>query len=92
MKTGVFAYEQTVRNGTQGIGDTLFDLTAPTERGAPRERANMDYIGKYPDDPERVFNGEDSSLGVLAHEVGHRLAGAALFKDVRSAVASCWPG
>jgi len=82
MKTGVFAYEQTVRNATQGIGDTLFDLTASYgSAGRLESVANMDYIGKYPDDPERVFNGEDSSLGVLAHEVGHRWLARALFKD-----------
>jgi hypothetical protein len=82
MKTGVFAYEQTVRNGIQGIGDASFDLSAAYGSGGRLESvANMDFIGKYPEDPERVFLGADSSLAVLAHEVGHRWLARALFRD-----------
>jgi hypothetical protein len=82
VQSGVFAYEQTVRNGTQGIGDTAFDLSAAYgSAGRLESVADMDSITKYPDDPERVFLGEDSGLAVLAHEVGHRWLARALFKD-----------
>jgi len=82
METGVFAYEQTVSNAIQGIGDASFDLSAAYGSGGRLESvADMDDIGKYPEDPERVFLGADSGLAVLAHEVGHRWLARAQFKD-----------
>ena len=41
----------------------------------------MDVIGKYPDDLNQRFLGEDSTLSVLAHEVGHRWLANARFRD-----------
>ena len=41
----------------------------------------MDTIGKYPDDINQRFLGEDSTLSVLAHEVGHRWLANARFRD-----------
>jgi len=41
----------------------------------------MDTIGKYPDDINQRFLGEDSTLSVLAHEVGHRWLVNARFRD-----------
>jgi hypothetical protein len=32
----------------------------------------MDWIGKYPEDPQQTFLGENNTVSVLAHEVGHR--------------------
>jgi len=82
MRVGTFAYEQTVSNAVEGIGDSVFDLSAAYGSGGRLESVDvMDDVGKYPDDPERVFLGEDSALGVIAHEVGHRWLARALFKD-----------
>jgi hypothetical protein len=41
----------------------------------------MDTIAKYPDDPMHVFLGENSTLSVLGHEVGHRWLAYLEFRD-----------
>lgn len=82
VETGTFAYEQTVRNDVEGLGARVFDLSASYgSAGRLGSVITMDAISKYPADPARVFLGEDSSLGVLAHEVGHRWLAHATFRD-----------
>jgi hypothetical protein len=82
VETGTFAYEQTVRNQVEGLGARVFDSSAAYgSAGRLSSVLTMDAIGKYPADPARAFLGADSSLGVLAHEVGHRWLAYATFRD-----------
>jgi hypothetical protein len=82
VETGTFAFEQTLQNEVQGIGAGVFDLSdAYGSGGRLHSVTMMDSLGKYPDDPSRVFLGADSGLGVLAHEVGHRWLAQATFLD-----------
>jgi hypothetical protein len=82
VESGTFAYEQTVRNQVEGLGARVYDLGASYgSAGRLSSVITMDDISKYPADPARVFLGADSSLGVLAHEVGHRWLAYATFRD-----------
>ena len=68
-----FAFESTVANEIQGIGQEIFDFSRDFgSAGRLQSYAIMDFLGKYPDDPTQRFLGEDNTLSVLAHEVGHR--------------------
>jgi hypothetical protein len=68
-----FAYEVTVANEIRGIGLSQFDASRDFgSAGRLRSYAVMDWIGKYPEDPQQVFLGENSTVSVLGQEVGHR--------------------
>lgn len=68
-----FAFEATVANEIEGIGQEIYDLAGSFgSAGRLRSYLVMDNLGKYPEDPAQVFLGEDSTLAVLAHETGHR--------------------
>jgi hypothetical protein len=79
---GTFAFEQTVQNAIRGIGlNPSNDSRAFGSAGRLESLAMMDDIAKYPVDPTSVFLGEDTTLSVLAHEVGHRWLTRAAFRD-----------
>jgi hypothetical protein len=68
-----FAFETTIKNEIQGLGLQVFDAAAEFgSAGRLRSYAMMDVLDKYPDDPHQRFLGENSTLAVLGHEVGHR--------------------
>ena len=77
-----FAYELTVANNVQGIGQNIYDLSRTFGSGG---RLNslvvMDWVGKYPDDPAQRFLGENNTLSVLGQEVGHRWLAFIDFRD-----------
>jgi hypothetical protein len=82
VSANTFAYEQTVHNSDAGIGAGTSDQSAAYgSRGRLESFVTMDAISKYPDDLNRRFLGEDSTLSVLAHEAGHRWLANALFRD-----------
>ena len=82
VPAGVFSFEETVHNTDAGIGASQADLTAEYgSRGRLESFVTMDTIGKYPDDINQRFLGEDSTLTVLGHEVGHRWLANARFRD-----------
>ena len=77
-----FAYELTVKNGIRGIGQSLFDASGDFGSGGRLESFTMmDAITKYPNDPQARVLGENSTLGVLAHETGHRWLALFEFRD-----------
>ncbi len=68
-----FAYETTVANEIRGIGQDVYDLSNQFGSGGRlRSIVVMDWLGKYPDDPNQKFLGENDTLSVLGQEVGHR--------------------
>ena len=68
-----FAYEMTVANEVRGIGVPVFDAARDFgSAGRLRSVAVMDWLGKYPEDPNQRFLGANSTLSVLGQEVGHR--------------------
>ncbi|MCY3845929.1 MAG: hypothetical protein OXH69_20570 [Acidobacteria bacterium] len=69
-----FAYHVTIANDIQGIGLPTYDI--PSDFGSDELSgiAVMGWLGKYSDDTEmKLFEGgEDTTLSILGHEVGHR--------------------
>lgn len=77
-----FAYETTVANEVRGLGVPVFDAASDFgSAGRLRSVAVMDWIGKYPDDPQQKFLGENSTVSVLGQEVGHRWLAFFEFRD-----------
>ena len=83
VMTDAFAFETTVRNAIQGIGIEAYDFSAQLgSAGTLESVVNMDRISKYPDAPAQKLFGENSALGVLAHETGHRWLARLQFSNV----------
>ena len=79
-----FAYETTIANEVRGIGLPVFDISRDFGSGGRlRSIAVMDYINKYPEDPNQKFLGENTTLSVLGQEVGHRWLAFMEFRDHR---------
>ena len=77
-----FAYELTVANEVRGIGQEIFDVSRSLgSAGRLRSLLMMDWLGKYPDDPNTKFLGENSTLSVLGQEAGHRWLAYMNFRD-----------
>ena len=77
-----FAFESTVANEIRGIGIDLFDFSSAFGSGGRlRSYAIMDFLGKYPDDPQQRFLGENNTVSVLGQEVGHRWLAYFNFRD-----------
>ena len=77
-----FAYELTVANEVRGIGLDIYDLSrALGSAGRVRSLVVMDWLGKYPENPQEKFLGENTTLSVLGQEVGHRWGAYLEFRD-----------
>jgi hypothetical protein len=77
-----FAYETTVANEIRGIGIDIYDASRDFGSGGRlRSFALMDWVDKYPDDPQTKFLGENNTLSVLGQEVGHRWLAFLEFRD-----------
>jgi hypothetical protein len=80
--SGSFAFASTVANEIRGIGLEVFDQSSVFgSAGRLQSFAMMDALGKYPDDPRQRFLGENSTVSVLGHEVGHRWLAFLDFRD-----------
>ena len=80
--TDAFAYETTVANEIQGLGIDTYDASRDFgSAGRLRSFAVMDFIGKYPENPQQRFLGENSTVSVLGQEVGHRWLAFFSFRD-----------
>lgn len=79
---GAFAYETTVRNNIAGIGTSVFDGGAAYGSAAALESVVlMDSIQKYSASAADRILREETTLSVLAHEVGHRWLATARYSD-----------
>jgi hypothetical protein len=68
-----FAFQTAVKNSVTGTGLDVEDFAAELgSTGALQSIVNMDRIAKYGDSPSAKVFGENSALGILAHETGHR--------------------
>ncbi len=79
---GAFAYEITIRNNIAGIGANPVD-SGPTygSRAGLESMVLMDSVNKYSGNPSDRVLREETTLSVLAHEVGHRWLATARFND-----------
>ena len=77
-----FAFEATVANEVRGIGIGIFDASRDFGSGGRlRSYTMMDFLGKYPDDPQETFLGANNTVSVLGQEVGHRWLAFLEFRD-----------
>ena len=67
-----FAYEITIGNRIQGIGQAIYDIPADFGSDTLTSIVVMGWLGKYSDDPEKKVNRENTTLSLLGHETGHR--------------------
>jgi hypothetical protein len=82
---GAFAFEITTRNDVIGIGDDLFnDAPLWGSAGELESFVFMGNVNRYPSSPEARVSGaggRPSTLGLLAHEFGHRWLASVRFED-----------
>ena len=77
-----FAFEVTIANQIRGIGVDVFDFSRDFGSGGQLQSYTvMDFLGKYPDDPQQRFLGENNTVSVLGQEVGHRWLAYIHFRD-----------
>ena len=76
-----FAYQIAIANDIQGIGRAIYDIPPDFGSSALRSLVVMGWLGKYSDDTEKKVNGENTTLGLLGHEVGHRWLAFMDFSD-----------
>ena len=80
--TDAFAYETTVKNEIRGIGIDTYDLSPDFgSAGRLRSLVVMDWVGKYPDNPNQKFLGENSTVNLMGQECGHRWLAFLEFRD-----------
>jgi hypothetical protein len=83
VMTDAFAFEVSVKNAITGTGLEVFDFAAELGSGGTLQSViNMDRISKYPESLTLRIFGENSALGILAHETGHRWLARLQFVDV----------
>ena len=76
-----FAYEVTVGNLIQGIGQAIYDIPADFGSDTLTSIVVMGWLGKYFDDSEKKVSGENTTLSLLGHETGHRWLAFMDFSD-----------
>ena len=87
-----FAYELNVKNDIQGIGlletvpgrapTPFFDYSATFgSQGMLQSYLSMNQLAAFPDDPDQVFFGTNSTLSIIGQEAGHRWLAYAPFLD-----------
>ncbi len=85
--TDAFAFESSVKNTITGTNLDVMDFSAELgSAGALQSVINMDRITKYLAAPQARVFGESSTLGILAHETGHRWLTRIMFTDANRAV------
>ena len=76
-----FAYEITIANAIQGIGQAIYEIPPDFGSRALSSIVVMGWLGKYSDDADKRVNGENTTLSLLGHEVGHRWLAFMDFND-----------
>ncbi len=76
-----FAFEVTIANDIQGIGQAVYDAPPDFGSDALSSLVVMGWLGKYSDDADRKVSGENTTLSLIGHEVGHRWLAFLDFSD-----------
>ena len=76
-----FAYEITIANAIRGIGQAIYAI--PLDFGSEQlsSLVVMEWLDKYSDDLSEKVNGENTTMGLLGHESGHRWLAFLEFSD-----------
>ena len=82
-----------MENAVTGIGQDLASFaSAYGSGGRLSSLVVMDDLGKYPDNPNQLANGENTTLTLVAHESGHRWGATLRFRDGSGAASDAWLG
>lgn len=82
ISRGTFAYENNIQNADAGTGVDIENASSQYgSTGRLESVVMMDALSKYSVVPGERINGEDTSLSLIGHEVGHRWLASATFKD-----------
>lgn len=77
-----FAFEMNVKNEVEGIGLSQFDATRIFgSDGFLESYLQMGTITNYPNDPDEVFLGTNSTMDIMGQEAGHRWLSFVQFRD-----------
>ena len=82
---GAYAYEINVKNEIQGVGLSTADNSSfYGSNGRLRSflmMGSLDGAGRYPADPNQVYLGTNSTMGIMGQESGHRWLAFTDFQD-----------
>jgi hypothetical protein len=70
--TGAFAFYSPIQNNIHGIGQPSFNFSKAFGSSKIQGFLMMDFLAKYPNDPETEFLFSNSTLEVFGQENGHR--------------------
>ena len=76
-----FAYEITIANAIRGIGYPVYTIPLDFESDELSSIVVMEWLDKYSDDLTVKVNGENTTMGLLGHESGHRWLAFMEFSD-----------
>ncbi|MYD69401.1 MAG: hypothetical protein F4W89_01455 [Acidobacteria bacterium] len=76
-----FAYEITIANAIQGIGQALYATPSDFASDTLESLVVMGWLGKYSEDLSETVAGEATTMAVLGHETGHRWLAFLEFSD-----------
>lgn len=96
LGSGVLGRALTLKNDVGGIGEDVFDLSdLAGSRGQLQSLIEMagSVVDDYPIDPdERKFRSGESTMSLVAHEVGHRWLARLRFRDSRGQISTAMLG
>jgi len=79
---GAFAFELNIKNEIRGIGLEQFDFASDFgSNGRLESFLTMNELAEFPDDPDTVFFGTNSTVNILGQEAGHRWLSYVQFRD-----------
>ncbi|MCI0423750.1 MAG: IPT/TIG domain-containing protein [Acidobacteria bacterium] len=79
---GAFAFELNIKNEIRGIGLEQFDFSSDfSSSGRLQSFLAMNQLTEFPDDPDTVFFGTNSTINILGQEAGHRWLAYVRFRN-----------
>jgi hypothetical protein len=79
---GAFAFELNIKNEIRGIGLDQFDFTHDFGSNSRLQSLlAMNQLAEFPDDPDTVFFGTNSTINIMGQEAGHRWLAYPRFRD-----------
>jgi IPT/TIG domain len=79
---GAFAFELNIKNQIRGIGLEQSDFSAVFgSNGRLQSFLTMNELAEFPQDPDTVFFGTNSTINIIGQEAGHRWLAYVRFRD-----------
>lgn len=79
---GAFAFELNIKNEIRGIGLDQFDFAPDfSSNGRLESFLAMNQLAEFPDNPDTVFFGTNSTINIIGQEAGHRWLAYVRFRD-----------